>query len=108
MADWHVSFVVRGAKFEPLMELLVPMGVQDLEYKIVAGTPKKIRAGDKPAWQVVTEGATDKPQPRAYFIELLKKAGFNNPSGFNNAVEKRAILVKMVKGEKHYVKGGKR
>lgn len=107
MARWQLSFVVDGGRLEPLMELLQPMKVEDFSCKIVAGSATRIRAGDKPAWQIVASMATDKPAPRKAFLEALRKAGFNNPSGINQAIAKRAVRQVSVKGVPHLVKGGK-
>jgi FtsP/CotA-like multicopper oxidase with cupredoxin domain len=109
MAKWQVGFVVDGARFEALMEMLQPMKIEGLEFKIVAGSAKRIRAGDKPAWEIVANMATDKPQQRGVFVEALRNAGFNNPSGVNQAIEKRAVRKVVVKGVAHLVKtkGGK-
>lgn len=107
MAKWHFEFDVDGKHMEHVMEFLVPLRVENLEFKIVAGTPTRIRAGDKPAWQIVAEMATDKPQPRAVFTAALRKAGFANNGGIAQAIEKRAVRKVSVKGVVHLVKGGK-
>jgi hypothetical protein len=104
MAKWQFSFVMDGKHFEHLMEMLVPLKIEDLEHKIVAGTPTKIRAGDKPAWQIVADMATDKPQPRAAFSGALHKAGFNNTAGIQQAITKRAVRKISVKGVAHLVR----
>lgn len=98
MAKWHLECDIDGGKFEQLMEILVPLNVRNLGFKIIAGSSKKLRAGDKPAWAMVLDLATDKPQSSAVFHEALRKAGHKDAhSGIQAAVEKR--LIRKVKGK---------
>lgn len=109
MTKWAVSFIVDGKHFSDTLEVLTPYKVEDLAFKIVAGTPKKIRAGDKPAWEIVAGLATDKPQPTKVFHEALRKAGFKSTAtGIDQAYRNRAVRKLRVKGVLHLVKGAKK
>ncbi len=108
MTKWAVSFVVDGRHFSDVLEGLQPYKVEDLAFRIVAGTPSKVRAGDKPAWQIVVDMVTDKPQPSKTFYDALRAAGFKQPhTGVEQAVTKRAVRKVKVRGVTHLVRGGK-
>lgn len=103
MAQFRVSFLIDKSRLGDLIEVLTPMRVEELEHKLVVGKDTKttkVRAGDVPAWQIVAELATDKLQPRAYFTEALRKAGFVNPAtGIDQALRKRAVRKATFKGQ---------
>jgi len=109
MARWQFSFVAEGKHFEHLMEMLVPLKVEDLDFKLVAGTATRIRAGDKPAWQIIADMATDKPQPMDTFKVALTRAGFAKNgfySGMDQALKKKAVRKRVIGGKPHFVRGG--
>lgn len=94
MARWHFEFDVDGRHMEHIMELLQPLRVENFACKIVAGTPTKIRAGDKPAWQIVAEMANTKPQPSTVFHEALRKAGFKNAGSAIDQAHRKGVIKK--------------
>jgi hypothetical protein len=107
MSKWHIEFVVDAKNFATLMEMLVPMKVEDLNFKIVAGTAKHIRPGDQPIWTAVVDLASDKPQPMAHFREGLRRMGVKDGSiynALNKACENRVVRKVSVKGATHFVK----
>lgn len=107
MAKWHIECVVKGERFSELMEILIPLKVEDLNFRIVAGTPTRIRKGDKPAWQCVVEAANAHPQPVKFFTEALGKQGFTKDSIYGavyQAVDKGLLAKKKIKGANHYMK----
>lgn len=110
MAKFRVSFTIDGKKLGDAMEVLVPLKVEDLSHQIVIGTATKIRAGDKPAWQIAAEAADSTPRPIGFFIEKLVRAGFRKEGTYNaisKAVANRVLNKQMIKGAAHYKKGSK-
>jgi hypothetical protein len=98
---------VDGKQFATLMEMLVPMKVEDLQFKIVAGTAKHIRPGDKPVWQMAVDMAPNKPVPIAHFRDALRGVGVKDGSIYNavhRAVEERGLRRTTIKGVAHYTK----
>jgi hypothetical protein len=113
MADWFIGMIVSGAKLESVLELLHPHKVKIERLDPVAGTPRKIRAGDKPAWQMAVNAATPRPQPITHFVNALVKGGVPTKSAYGavaQAVTKRALHKTKVKGVNHYAlpRGGKK
>jgi len=105
MAKWHFEFDVDGSKMEHVMELLIPMKIENLGFKIMAGTATKIRAGDKPGWQIVVEAADAEPRRSSFFVEKLVKAGFEKNGGYSaidQAVRKRVLDKVKIKGINHF------
>lgn len=105
MAKFRIAFAIDKARLGDLIEVLQPFKIEDFEMKLVAGTATKVRAGDKPAWQIVAEMATDRAQPRTAFAAALREAGFKSAgTGIDQAVRNRAVRKVSVKGRPHLVR----
>lgn len=110
MADWKIEFIVHGKYLDQILEVLQPYKVENLDMKIVAGTPTKIRKGDQPGWGVVAAASTSTPQRGRYFAGKLKEAGFSNKgiaTHLSAALKNGLVKRVKIKGVSHYVKAGK-
>jgi hypothetical protein len=109
MAKWFISFVVDKKHVGDILEVLQPYKVEDLNFKIVAGTATKIRAGDKPAWELAAGLGAKQLMPLGHFKDKLRAAGVKDGSIYNSlnrAVEQGALRMVKVKGVKHYATKG--
>jgi hypothetical protein len=109
MSKFGVNFIVDSKYLGDVIESLHPYKVEDLGFKLVAGTATKkgVKAGDKAAWQTVTELASKTPQPMKMFREKLRAAGFKDGSVYNaidTAVSKKLVMKKSIKGVPHVVR----
>ena len=108
MSKFQIGFIVDSKRLGELLEVLQPYRVEDLDMKLVAGTAKKVRNGDKPAWQAVADLTDSTPRPMVYFRQKLLASGWREGTVYNSmakAVEAKMIVKKMVNGKAHYVKG---
>jgi hydroxylamine reductase (hybrid-cluster protein) len=109
MSKFGVNFIVDSKYLGDVIESLHPYKVEDLGFKLVAGTATKpnVKAGDKKSWEMVVEIANATPQPMKVFREKLIAAGFKTGSVYNAidvAVGKKLVAKKSVKGSPHIVR----
>jgi hypothetical protein len=110
MAKFAVQFIIDGSRLGDMFEVLHPLRIENYEHKLVAGTPTKIRAGDKTALEMVVMQATEKPMPADFFKQKLVDAGFGKNTVYatlRNAVVDKQLRVKKIGGRLHYYAGGK-
>lgn len=108
MSQFSVNFIVDSKYLGDVMEVLQPYKIEDLGFKLVAGTPTKVRQGDKPAWELAAGLADATPRPLAYFKERILAAGFRKGTVYNalrEACSNKALVRKMVDGKPNYIKG---
>jgi hypothetical protein len=108
MAKFGISFIVDSKDMGHVLEVLQPYRPEDLNFKLVAGSTKKLRNGDKTSHEIVAELADSTPRPMKYFREKLLAGGFRNGTVYNamaQAIEKKVVAKKMVNGVPHYVRG---
>ena len=110
MSQFSINFIVDAKYLGEVMAALQPYKIEDLGFKLVAHTSKTPRAGEKPAWQLAAEIATDasRPQPLKFFTDKLLAAGWRKGTVYNaltTAVKNKVLIKKIIDGKPHYYKG---
>lgn len=106
MAKFHVQFIIDGSRLGDMFEVLHPLRIEDYQQKMVAGTPTKVRAGDKTAAEIVLGQASWTPQPASAFAPHLVAAGFSKGTVYTTLkglVECKQLRAKKVGGKLHYL-----
>lgn len=107
MSTFGVSFTIDGKLLGSLVEVLQPYKVGELNFKLVAGTATKIRAGDMSARELVVKLADHTPRQMNYFRQGLIAAGFHYSTAANAVpamVKRKALVKKLVDGKPHYMR----
>lgn len=110
MAKFAVSFIVDGSRLGDMFEVLHPLRIENYEQKLVAGTPTKVRAGDKTALEIVLMHMSAKPQSSDFFRQKLVEAGFGKNTAYTTlraALLARQVRSRKIDGKLHYYQGGK-
>ena len=96
MSQFSINFIVDAKYLGEVMAALQPYKIEDLGFKLVAGTSKTPRVGEKPAWQL------------KFFTDKLLAAGWRKGTVYNaltTAVKNKVLIKKIIDGKPHYYKG---
>lgn len=81
MADWAVSFIVKGKMLDGVMEAIHRFHVENLDMKLVVVKGAKGKAGGAPAWQVVAEFVQQAKHP----VQAKEAGAALTAAGFNKS-----------------------